>query len=179
MCPFRVVVSTACSVQGQEVISHCSWSCCLPGPGAKIQLRCRCYLWAGELWYLTVNCLASLHSSLSQFPYSTCAGLVAYVTMTVLSQKFPFHLSNFSWALSKFSRRLHLLWILLLYTEWGKSRFIYLSKFIYLITMEYYAAERKKGAYTLCNGMDGTGELSEISQAVRDKYHMISPLTGT
>ena len=24
--------------------------------------------------------------------------------------------------------------------------------------MEYYAAERKKGAYTLCNGMDGTGE---------------------
>ena len=24
--------------------------------------------------------------------------------------------------------------------------------------MEFYAAERKKGAYTLCNGMDGTGE---------------------
>ena len=50
-----------------------------------------------------------------------------------------------------------------------------------IYTMEYYAAEKKEGAYTLCNSMDGTGEhmLSEISQAVRDKYHMISPISGT
>ena len=40
-------------------------------------------------------------------------------------------------------------------------------------------SREKEGAYTLCNSMDGTGEISEISQAVRDKYRMISPLTGT
>ena len=42
-------------------------------------------------------------------------------------------------------------------------------------------SREKEGAYTLCNSMDGTGEhmLIEISQAVRDKYHMISTLTGT
>ena len=40
---------------------------------------------------------------------------------------------------------------------------------------------KKEGAPTLCDSMDGTGEyyVSEISQAVKDKYHMISPLTGT
>ena len=39
---------------------------------------------------------------------------------------------------------------------------------------------RKKGAPTLCNSMYGTGEhfANEISQAVRDKYHMISPISG-
>ena len=47
--------------------------------------------------------------------------------------------------------------------------------------MEFYAAERKKELLPFAivwveleNIM-----LSEISQAVRDKYHMISPLTGT
>ena len=40
-------------------------------------------------------------------------------------------------------------------------------------------SREKEGAPTLCNSMDGTGEhtLSEISQAVKDKYHMISSLT--
>ena len=38
----------------------------------------------------------------------------------------------------------------------------------------------KEGAYTLCDSMDGTGEhyVSEISQVVRDKYHIISPISG-
>ena len=42
-------------------------------------------------------------------------------------------------------------------------------------------SREKEGAYTLCNSRDETGEhyASEISQEVRDKYHMISPLTGT
>ena len=41
-------------------------------------------------------------------------------------------------------------------------------------------SREKEGAYTLCHSMDGTGEhYVEISQVVRDKYHMISPLTGT
>ena len=40
-------------------------------------------------------------------------------------------------------------------------------------------SREKEGAYTPWDSMDGTRELSEISQAVRDKYHMILPLTGT
>ena len=43
-------------------------------------------------------------------------------------------------------------------------------------------SRKKEGAPTLCDSMDGTGEstkLSEINQAVRDKYHMISPLSAT
>ena len=42
-------------------------------------------------------------------------------------------------------------------------------------------SREKEGAYTLCNSMDGTGKhyANEISQVVRDKYHMISPLTVT
>ena len=39
----------------------------------------------------------------------------------------------------------------------------------------------KEGAPTLCNSLDGTGDYyaNEINQVVKDKYHMISPLTGT
>ena len=40
---------------------------------------------------------------------------------------------------------------------------------------------KKEVTPTLCDSMDGSGEhyLSEISQAVREKYHMISPVSGT
>ena len=47
--------------------------------------------------------------------------------------------------------------------------------------MESYAAERKKELIpfaTVWMELENI-MLSEISQAVRDKYHMISPLTGT
>ena len=39
----------------------------------------------------------------------------------------------------------------------------------------------KEGAPTLWDSMDGTGEymLTEVSQTVKDKYHMISPISGT
>ena len=41
-------------------------------------------------------------------------------------------------------------------------------------------SREKEGAYTLWDSMELESiMLSEISQAVRDKYHMISPLTGT
>ena len=48
-------------------------------------------------------------------------------------------------------------------------------------TMEYYAAERKKELLPFTTAwMDLESiMLSEISQAVKDKYHMISTLTGT
>ena len=47
--------------------------------------------------------------------------------------------------------------------------------------MEYYGAERKKELLPfMAAWMDLESiMLSEISQVVRDKYHMISPLTGT
>ena len=47
--------------------------------------------------------------------------------------------------------------------------------------MEYYAAERKKELLHFATAWMEPKSimLSEISQAVRDKYHMILPLTGT
>ena len=47
--------------------------------------------------------------------------------------------------------------------------------------MEFYAAERKKDLILFAMAWMELASimLSEISQAVRDKYHMISPLTGT
>ena len=47
--------------------------------------------------------------------------------------------------------------------------------------MEFYAAERKKEliAFAVAWMELESIMLSEISQGVRDKCHMISPLTGT
>ena len=47
--------------------------------------------------------------------------------------------------------------------------------------MEYYTAERKKELLPFATAWMELESiiLSEISQVVRDKYHMISPLTGT
>ena len=46
--------------------------------------------------------------------------------------------------------------------------------------MEFYAAERKEFIPFAMAWMELESiMLSEISQVVRDKYHMISPLTGT
>ena len=50
----------------------------------------------------------------------------------------------------------------------------------YIYAMEYYAAERKELLPFATAWMELESiMLSEISQAVKDKYHMISPLTGT
>ena len=47
--------------------------------------------------------------------------------------------------------------------------------------MEYYAAERKKELLTFPSAWMELESimLSEISQVVKDKYHMISPISGT
>ena len=47
--------------------------------------------------------------------------------------------------------------------------------------MEYDTAEKKKELIPFATAWKELESimLSEISQAVRDKYHMISPLTGT
>ena len=55
------------------------------------------------------------------------------------------------------------------------------EKLWYIYTMEYYPAERKKELIPFATPWMKLESimLSEISQVVRDKYHMISPLTGT
>ena len=57
----------------------------------------------------------------------------------------------------------------------------WIKKLWYIYTMEYYAAERKKELLPFATAWMELESimLSEISQVVRDKYHLISPLTGT
>ena len=57
----------------------------------------------------------------------------------------------------------------------------WIKKLWYIYTMEFYEAERKKGLLSFLTAWMELESimLSEIRQAVRDKYHMISPLTGT
>ena len=55
------------------------------------------------------------------------------------------------------------------------------KKLWYIYTMEYYTAERKKELLpfvTVWMELEIL-MLSEISQAVKDKYRMVSPLSGT
>ena len=57
----------------------------------------------------------------------------------------------------------------------------WIRKLWYIYIMEFYAAERKKELIPFATTQMELESimLSEISQVVRDKYHMISPLTGT
>ena len=57
----------------------------------------------------------------------------------------------------------------------------WIKKLWYIYTMEYYTAERKEELLPFATAwmeLEST-MLSEISQVVRDKYYMISPLSGT
>ena len=69
------------------------------------------------------------------------------------------------------------------YWKWPKCTSVneWIKKLWYIYTMEYYAAERKKELLPFAVAWMEVESimLSEISQAVRDKYHMTSPLTGT
>ena len=51
----------------------------------------------------------------------------------------------------------------------------------YIYTVEFYAAERKKELIPFPTAWMELESimLSEISQAVRDKYHIISPISGS
>ena len=57
----------------------------------------------------------------------------------------------------------------------------WIKRLWYIYTMEYYAAERKEELLPFATAWMELESimLSEISQAVKDKYRMISPLTGT
>ena len=55
------------------------------------------------------------------------------------------------------------------------------SKNWYIYTVEFYAAGRKKKLLPFATAWMELESimLSETSQVVRDKYHVVSPLTGT
>ena len=55
----------------------------------------------------------------------------------------------------------------------------WIKKLWYIYTMEFYTAERKKEPFVTAWMELESIKLSEISQAVRKKYHTLSPLTGT
>ena len=56
----------------------------------------------------------------------------------------------------------------------------WIKKLWYIYKMEFYAAERKELIPFATAWMDLESiMLSEISQAVKDKYHMTSPISGT
>ena len=57
----------------------------------------------------------------------------------------------------------------------------WMKKLWYIYTMEFYAAERKKELIPFATAWMKLDSimLSEISQVVRDEYHMISPISGT
>ena len=57
----------------------------------------------------------------------------------------------------------------------------WIKKLWYIYMMEYYTAERKEEVLAFATVWMELESiiLSEISQAVRDKYHMISPISGT
>ena len=64
---------------------------------------------------------------------------------------------------------------------YGISANEWIKKLWYIYTMKFYAAERKKVLISFATTWMELESimLSEINQAVRDKYHMISPLTET
>ena len=57
----------------------------------------------------------------------------------------------------------------------------WINKLWYIYTMEYYAAERKKELLPFTTAWMELDIiiLSEVSQVVKEKYHMISPISGT
>ena len=57
----------------------------------------------------------------------------------------------------------------------------WIKKLWYIYTTEYYAAERNKELLTFGTAWMEVESimLGEISQVVKDKYHMISPVNGT
>ena len=57
----------------------------------------------------------------------------------------------------------------------------WIRKLWYFYMMEYYATQRKKELLPFATAWMELESimLSEISQAVKDKYHMVSPISGT
>ena len=58
---------------------------------------------------------------------------------------------------------------------------VWIKKLWYIYTMEFYIAERKEELIPFATAWMELESimLSAISQVVEDKYHMISPISGT
>ena len=56
-----------------------------------------------------------------------------------------------------------------------------MKKLWYIYTMEYYSVERKKDLLSFATAWMQLESimLSEVIQVVKQKYHMISPISGT
>ena len=65
--------------------------------------------------------------------------------------------------------------------DWTSKNIKWIKKLWYIYTVEYYAAERKKELLPFVTAWMKLESimLSEISQAVKEKYYMISPISGT
>ena len=57
----------------------------------------------------------------------------------------------------------------------------WIKKLWYIYAMEYHAAERKKELLPFATAWMELESIivKEISQVVKDKYHMLSPISGT
>ena len=57
----------------------------------------------------------------------------------------------------------------------------WIQKLLYIYTMEFYSAERKKELILFATAWMELESimLSEISHLVKDKYHVMSPVNGT
>ena len=57
----------------------------------------------------------------------------------------------------------------------------WIKRLWYIYTMEFYTAERKKELIPFATAWMELESimLSEVNQVVKDKYHMISPISGT
>ena len=68
---------------------------------------------------------------------------------------------------------------------WKQPKYLSVSEWIqklwYIYIVEYYAAERKKELLPFVTEWMELESimLSEVSQVVKDKYHGISPISGT
>ena len=64
---------------------------------------------------------------------------------------------------------------------WCPAVYEWIKKQWYIYTMEYYGAERKKELFTFMRVWMELESivLTEVSQALKDKYHMISPISGS
>ena len=110
-----------------------------------------------------------------------CISLIARDTEHLFICLWPLCMSSLEKCL--FKSFAHFLIGLFVFLEWSQcpSAKEWIQKLWYIYTMEFYTAERKKEFIPFATAWMALENimLSEISQVVRDKYHMISPLTGT
>ena len=135
-------------------LAHCWWECRLVRP----------------LWKTVWNFLRKLKVELPFDPTIPLLGLYPKIPETPI-QKEPMHPNVHSSTI--YSRQVLEATYVPKVNEWIK-------KLWYIYTMEY-CSRKEEGTPTLCKSLEEVENimLSEISQPVRDEYHVISPISGT